>query len=153
MNDNFYDLGGHSILAMTLAAALDCDVRLITSHPTPASLLAHLERTRSTSSNNNFESLEEVPQLTRTEQRMVFIQLQNPDEITYNMPFCIQFNDDIDVLTNAQAVVDMLPILHTRFVNGKAVEDVKVTVHDLATAVPGVCLLYTSPSPRDPKTS
>ena len=138
MNDNFYDLGGHSILAMALAAALDCDVRLITSHPTPASLLAHLERTRSTSSNNNFESLEEVPQLTRTEQRMVFIQLQNPDETTYNMPFCIQFNDDIDVLTNAQAVVDMLPILRTRFVNGKAVEDVKVTVHDLTTAVPGV---------------
>ena len=32
----------------------------------------------------------------------------------------------------------MLPILRTRFVNGKAVEDVKVTVHDLATAVPGV---------------
>eukprot|EP00984_Skeletonema_dohrnii_P018334 scaffold8539_cov133-Skeletonema_dohrnii-CCMP3373.AAC.1 len=137
MNDNFFDLGGHSILAMTLAAALNCDVRLIAAHPTPASLLAHLQRLCITSSNNNFETLEEVPQLTRTEQRMVFIQLKNPDETTYNMPFCIQFNEDIDALTNVQTVVGMLPILRTRFVNGKAIEDVKITVQDLATAGPG----------------
>jgi hypothetical protein len=31
----------------------------------------------------------------------------------------------------------MLPILRTHFVNGKAVEDVKITVQDLATAGTG----------------
>jgi len=138
MNDNFYDLGGHSIRAMALAAVLDCDVRLIAAHPTPASLLAHLQASRSSSCDNIFSSLEEVSELTRTEQRMVFIQLQNPDHITYNMPpRCVQFHENIDVLKNAQAVVDMLPILRTRFVNGKAVEDVEVTVQDLAIASPG----------------
>ena len=154
MNDNFYDLGGHSIVAMALAAVLECDVRSIAAHPTPASLLAHLQLQASeaeaegaaTGSSKYMNllsslSLEEVSDLTRTEKRMVFMQLQNPDHTTYNMPFCVQFNKDVDLLRNAQAVVDMLPILHTRFVNGKAVEDVNVIVED--------CLLYTSPSPRD----
>ncbi len=137
MNDNFYDLGGHSIRAMALAAVLDCDVRLIAAHPTPASLLAHLQASRSSCCENIFSSLEEVSELTKFEQRMVFIQLQNPDHITYNMPCCVQFSEDVDVLKNAQAVVDMLPILRTRFVNGKAIEDVEVTVQDLAIASPG----------------
>ena len=82
MNDNFFDIGGHSILAMALAAALDCDVRLISSHPTPALLLAHLQCMEAASSRIDFSSLKEVDSLTRTEQRMLFIQLNNPDETT-----------------------------------------------------------------------
>ncbi len=65
MNDNFYDLGGHSIRAMALAAVLDCDVRLIVAHPTPASLLAHLQASRSSCCENIFSSLEEVSELTK----------------------------------------------------------------------------------------
>src|SRR5210317_2391793 len=60
MNDDFQDLGGHSILAMKLAATLECDVRLITLHPTPASLLAHLQSLESSSSRVDYASLMEV---------------------------------------------------------------------------------------------
>ena len=67
MNDNFFDIGGHSILAMALAAALECDVRLISSHPTPASLLAHLQSMEGDSSRVDYATLEEVASLTRTE--------------------------------------------------------------------------------------
>jgi len=115
MNDNFFDIGGHSILAMKLAAALECDVRLISSHPTPVSLLAHLQSMEGDSSRVNYASLKEVASLTRTEQRMVYIQLNNPDETTYNLPFCVQFDVDIDLLANAVLVIDVLPILRTRF--------------------------------------
>ena len=66
MNDNFFDIGGHSILAMKLAAALECDVRLISSHPTPASLLAHLQSLEGDSSGVDYALLEEVASLTRT---------------------------------------------------------------------------------------
>src|SRR5210317_423370 len=134
MNDDFKDLGGHSILAMKLAATLECDVRLITLHPTPASLLAHLQSLESSSSRVDYASLMEVDCLTRTEQRMLFIQLNNPDETTYNIPFCVQFDGDIDLLVNARRVVDSLPILRTRFVNGKALEDADVSVDDLTGA-------------------
>jgi hypothetical protein len=87
MNDDFHDLGGHSILAMKLAATLECDVRLITLHPTPASLLAHLQSLECNSSRVDYASLKEVVSLTKAEQRMVFIQLNNPNETTYNLPF------------------------------------------------------------------
>src|SRR6056300_644453 len=134
MNDDFQDLGGHSILAMKLAATLECDVRLITFHPTPASLLAHLQSLVSSPSVVDYASLKEVASLTRTEQRMVFIQLNNPNETTYNIPYCVQFAGDIDLLVNARRVVDSLPILRTRFVNGKALEDADVSVDDLTGA-------------------
>ena len=158
MNDNFYDLGGHSILAMALAAVLECDVRSIAAHPTPASLLVHLqlqaseaETTGSSKYMNLLSSLEEVSDLTRTEKRMVFIQLQNPGHTTYNMPFCVKFNENVDLLKNAQTVVDALPILRTRFVNGKAVEDVEVIVEDLTAARQGneYILQYIFDSPFD----
>jgi hypothetical protein len=134
MNDDFQDLGGHSILAMKLAATLECDVRLITLHPTPASLLAHLQSLECNSSRVDYASLKEVASLTKAEQLMLFIQLNNPNETTYNMPFCVQFDGDIDLLANARRVVDSLPILRTRFVNGKALEDADVSVDDLTGA-------------------
>src|SRR6056300_1670034 len=134
MNDNFFDIGGHSILAMALAAALECDVRLISSHPTPASLLAHLQSMEGESSRVDYALLEEVASLTRTEQRMVYIQLNNPDETTYNLPFCVQFDGRIDLMANAVSVVDVIPILRTRFVNGKAIEDAEVSIIDVTGA-------------------
>ena len=135
MNDNFYHLGGHSILAMALAAVLECDVRWITSHPTPALLLAHLQSSDSIALGVDFTMLKEVSDLTRTEQRMVFIQLSNPEgDTSYNMPCVVKFPDDVDLMANSQRIVDMVPILHTRFVNGKAVEDVEVSVQNLSRA-------------------
>ncbi len=52
------------------------------------------QASRSSCCENIFSSLEEVSELTKFEQRMVFIQLQNPDHITYNMPCCVQFSED-----------------------------------------------------------
>eukprot|EP00986_Skeletonema_menzelii_P019974 scaffold29791_cov308-Skeletonema_menzelii.AAC.1 len=134
MNDNFFEIGGHSILAMALASALECDTRFVTAHPTPASLLAHLQSMESDSSGVDYASLEEVASLTRTEQRMVFIQLNNPDETTYNLPFCVRFDGEMDLLANAVTVVDSIPILSTCIVNGKAVEDAKVSIDDVTGA-------------------
>ena len=83
---------------------------------------------------DNYSSLKEVDSLARTEQLMVFLQLKNPEETTYNLPFCVQFDGRINLLANTATVVDALPILRTRFVNGKAVEDAKVSVSDLTDA-------------------
>jgi len=132
MNDNFFDLGGHSVLSMKLGSLLECHMSLILAHPTPASLLKAMKTLAVDTLVVDSASLEEVQALTRTEQRMVFVQINDPDSITYNLPFCVQFKVGVEVQANIQLVLDSLPVLHTRFVNGIAVEDASVVVQELS---------------------
>ena len=117
---------------MKLGSLLECHMSLILAHPTPASLLKAIQTLAVDTVVVDSASLEEVQALTRTEQRMVFVQINEPDSITYNLPFCVQFTVGIEVQANLQSILDSLPVLHTRFVNGIAVEDSSVVVQELS---------------------
>ena len=133
MNDNFFGLGGHSLLAMKLAVALGCDVGQIMSNPTVSALVSELEHNTGSAAymDGLITSLPESSELTRHEQRMLFIHLSNRDSNSYNMPFCIKFVDeDINICANLALVLESLPILRTRFVDGKAISDASVVVRE-----------------------
>ena len=133
MTDNFFELGGHYLRAMELAMALSCDVRLIMSNPSPLSLLDHLQQNRETNDTMDklIQNLVESDAMTRHEQQMLFIHLQDTNSNSYNMPFSVQFHDSIDVHSNLSIVLESMPIFSTRFVNGKAVCDIELVIKDL----------------------
>ena len=131
MNDNFFELGGHSLLAMKLAAVLGCGLDVIMSNPTPSSLVTSSRDGSSFKMEALIASLEEDTSMTKNEQRLLFIHLQDRRSKSYNMPFCVKFEDSVDLKTNLELVLDRIPSLRTRFENEKAIEDVKLAVADL----------------------
>ena len=63
---------------------------------------------------------------------MFFVHLLDPNSYSYSMQFHVQFRESIDVRANLLAVVLVdLPILRTRFADGKATSDVAVNIADL----------------------
>jgi len=126
VTDDFFEIGGHSLDAMQLAQKLSCSVQVLMANPTVESLLVEMNRLDSMDSGIDIEALEDTDVLTRAESRLSFIQVNNPSSNAYNMPFRMQYAQSIDVHANLLRVLRDVPILRTRFVNGRAISDVDV---------------------------
>jgi hypothetical protein len=62
---------------------------------------------------------------------MFFVHLLDPNSNSNSMQFHVQFRESIDVRANLAVVLEDLPILRTRFADGKATSDVAVNIADL----------------------
>ena len=97
-------------------------------------LLDHVQQNKEgtdTPMDTLIQSLTETEELTKNEQRMLFIHLSNKTSNSYNIPLQVQFPKSIDIWTNLALVLDSLPIFSTRFANGKATNDARVTIKDM----------------------
>eukprot|EP00957_Ditylum_brightwellii_P191003 14543622-Ditylum_brightwellii.AAC.1 len=140
INDNFFELGGDSLLAMRLAQELSCEVRLILGFPTVSELLEQQHIWDAKEGDDSIvtsfqqkvdamvDGLKELDVMTQAEKRMLFIHLQNPDSNAYNIPFRVKFDEDVDLRLKLQEVVNDTPLLRTRFVSGKAVVDIPMSL-------------------------
>ena len=72
--------------------------------------------------------IEDTYSMTHAEARMVFLQLSEPGSSTYNIPFSVQFDKNINVWANLTHIIENTPILQTRFYNNKAISDVSVVI-------------------------
>ena len=100
-------------------------------NPTVSSLLEHLSDNVDaidTAMDALIETLAESDSMTKHEQCIFFVHLLDPNS---NMPFHVQFRESIDVRANLAVVLEDLPILRTRFADGKATSDVAVNIADL----------------------
>eukprot|EP00560_Eucampia_antarctica_P002932 CAMPEP_0197841126 /NCGR_PEP_ID=MMETSP1437-20131217/45995_1 /TAXON_ID=49252 ORGANISM="Eucampia antarctica, Strain CCMP1452" /NCGR_SAMPLE_ID=MMETSP1437 /ASSEMBLY_ACC=CAM_ASM_001096 /LENGTH=391 /DNA_ID=CAMNT_0043450827 /DNA_START=94 /DNA_END=1266 /DNA_ORIENTATION=- len=78
------------------------------------------------------DGLVESDNLTKHEQRMLFIHLTDPESNSYNIPFCVQFHESVNVYENLSLVLKRVPILCTRFTaQSKATSDVPLVIEDL----------------------
>ena len=133
MTDDFFEMGGHSLLAMQLAQKMSCSVAMLMAYPTISGILQQGQVDMNSDSDMSMmiDDLEDTDAMTHAEERMVFIQMSDPSSTAYNMPFHHEFDKDIDVRGNLTQIIDHTPILRTRFVNGRAMSDVRVVVENM----------------------
>ncbi|MFF2149209.1 amino acid adenylation domain-containing protein [Kitasatospora sp. NPDC058190] len=113
-DDDFFDLGGHSVLANALIArirstfSVELDMRVLFEDPTPAAVVAALE-----------DAGRARPPLTRRERpaeleassaqrRMWFLQQMGGPAATYNIPSILRIGGPLDVAALAAALGDVL---------------------------------------------
>ena len=116
IHDNFFDMGGHSLLAVRLAAAIqerwhhDVNMRLIFENPDIASLVEALGHDRK----------QQLPEITRhaadnrpvpaslSQQRLWFLQQLAPQSTAYNMPLALRFNEALKPSHVSRAICRLL---------------------------------------------
>ena len=133
MTDDFFEMGGHSLLAMQLAQKMSCSVATLMAYPTISGILQHAQQdvNEESAMSMMIDDLDDTDAMTHVEERMVFIQMSDPSSTAYNMPLYHEFDKDIDVRGNLTRIIEHTPILRTRFVNGRAISDVRVVVEDM----------------------
>src|SRR5262249_7352635 len=101
LTDNFFDMGGHSLLAMQLASRvrdiLDVEITLrsLFTNPTVAVLASDLERLKRSEEKTPVPPLirsdgaEDLP-LSFAQQRLWFIEQMEPGNATYNIPCAVR---------------------------------------------------------------
>jgi len=122
--DAFFALGGHSLLAMQLSHQTPYSVSTIMANPT-VSQLVHAE---TGSGALMIPASSTAQMMSKVEQRMLYIHLQDPSSTNYHVPFKIQFDEGIDVENELRKLIASEPILRTRFVDGRATCDVDVSI-------------------------
>ena len=103
VHDNFFDLGGHSLLATLLIAAIrkrlgrETGIRDLFERPTIAELAELLENTGETENAPVVAAPrdENLP-LSFSQQRLWFIQMEDPSNTTYNLPIAIRVKGELD---------------------------------------------------------
>jgi amino acid adenylation domain-containing protein len=139
VHDNFFEMGGHSLAAMRLVAAIARDfsielpVRVIFESPTVATLALRLLDTGLCR-----PALPPIPSMPRdgrkiplslNQQRLWFIQQMAPESAAYNMPISLRLSGKLNLAALQQAVDTLLArheIFRTRLVerDGEACQEI-----------------------------
>jgi amino acid adenylation domain-containing protein len=147
MNDNFFQRGGHSLLAMQVVARLrsslgmDLPVRQIFETPTPAGLAASLKQVVRQEAQQPEANLQvrngnrQLP-LSFAQQRLWFLQQFAEDQALYNITTVVRLHGQLDVQALQQAIEEIVrrhQVLRTSYsnVDGGPVQ----VVHETAEVV------------------
>ncbi|WP_194838156.1 non-ribosomal peptide synthetase [Nocardia sp. XZ_19_369] len=147
--DSFFDVGGNSLLATRLAAALhaefgvDLPVRAIFEAPTVAGVaerLTEAPRTQRLALAVQTTRPGRIP-LSLPQQRLWFLNRYSPESSAYNIAFVIRISGDLDVPALRAALTDLVErheVLRTVFPedNGGAQQSVLATARALPTVEP-----------------
>ncbi len=120
INDDFFDLGGHSLRAMRLinkiqnAAEVKLSVRDVIQNSTPAALAALIEE-RKNASDENSAGVEAIPYAEKKEyyalsdaQRRIYgYYSANPLSLTYNIPIFFKINGEFSPEKAEEAIARM----------------------------------------------
>ncbi|GGK41953.1 non-ribosomal peptide synthetase [Nocardia camponoti] len=151
-DDNFFDLGGTSLLATRLMARLSTDletavpVRQLFDTATVSTLAAAAEALRGTGIGRPAlvagERADVLP-LSPAQQRMWFMNRFDPGSATDNIPLAVRLTGDVDVAALNAALVDVLDrheVLRTRYpeVAGSAVAEILPAVGAVPALLPQV---------------
>ncbi|PZE20566.1 non-ribosomal peptide synthetase [Paenibacillus xerothermodurans] len=151
VDDNFFDLGGHSLKAMMLIGSLqtklnrDISIKVLFDRPTVRGLAAYLDEAAAGSS-SVYAQIEPAPEqpyypLSSAQNRMYILQQFEPSGASYNMPSVLLLEGELDAsrLERAlQALIDRHESLRTSFmdIEGKPVQQIHQRVpfelHQLA---------------------
>ncbi|UYP21095.1 amino acid adenylation domain-containing protein [Rhodococcus sp. Z13] len=115
-DDDFFHLGGNSLLATRLAGRLtevtdtDVTVRDVFDHRTVAALADHItENTGTGGSRTPLVADPDAPApLSAAQRRLWFVNRFDPSSPSYNLPFAVCLDGDLDVDALAAAVTDVL---------------------------------------------
>ncbi|MER5556994.1 amino acid adenylation domain-containing protein [Streptomyces sp. NPDC002506] len=136
IDDNFFDLGGHSIMATKLVNRIrvslrtEVELRTLFAHPTVAGLVPHLDGATGTRAPlaPAAKRPERLP-LSFSQQRLWFLHKFEGHAATYNMPLILRLSGDLNVRALEETVNDIVTrheILRTvyREVEGKPYQHV-----------------------------
>jgi amino acid adenylation domain-containing protein len=129
--DNFFEIGGHSLLAMQTAAAIEqqlqcaISMRTLFEHPNIADLAAFI----STPNANALPAITHQQDKTRikaslNQQRLWFLQQLNPQSTAYNMPIALRVINPLPVAEIEwclQYLIQRHETLHTRFIDDNGI--------------------------------
>ncbi|HEX2294299.1 MAG TPA: amino acid adenylation domain-containing protein, partial [Actinomycetota bacterium] len=158
-DDNFFDLGGHSLLGTQLMSRIrnrfeaEVPLRALFERPTVGGLARVLEET----SRRDFLALEpaardEAPLLSFAQQRMWFIDQIDPASATYNVPIALRLTGrvDADKLERAlNAIVERHETLRTTFTTERG-EPRQVVADEGRVPLSYVDLAYLAGDEREP---
>jgi bacitracin synthase 3 len=117
MNDNFFDLGGHSIKAIRIASAIakelgqEVPLALIFQNPTPASLAAVLGGGAAAGPELVPLPEREWYETSPGQRRLWVLQQMAPASAAYNMPVALKITGDVDTAALARSF-DQLATRH-----------------------------------------
>ncbi|NNH69215.1 amino acid adenylation domain-containing protein [Nocardia uniformis] len=130
-DDNFFDVGGNSLLATRLTAALHTEfgvelpVRAIFEAPTVAGVAARLAeapRTQRAALAVHTPRPERIP-LSLPQQRLWFLNRYSPQSSAYNIAFALRISGDLDIAALHAALADLVDrheVLRTVFADDGA---------------------------------
>ncbi len=115
VEDNFFALGGHSLLITRLMARVRATfdvalpLRTLFDYPTVAAMAERVDRAgrQQTERLANIHRPERLP-LSYAQQRLWFLSQLEPDSSQYNMPFAIRFIGELDKTALIQAFDDLV---------------------------------------------
>ncbi|HET8706482.1 MAG TPA: condensation domain-containing protein, partial [Pseudomonadales bacterium] len=127
--DNFFDLGGHSLLATQILSKVralfkvELPLKELFRTPTIEGLAALVERQLS-STNNALPPVTPRPDdavipLSLEQQRLWFLQLLEPENVSYNMPAAVRIEGELDSALLERALKEIVrrhAVLRTRLV-------------------------------------
>ena len=128
--DNFFDLGGHSLIATRVVARLrnnfsiDLALRKLFELPTIAALAQHVEFLRENQSRRSLPSIVPVPRdrpipLSFSQRRLWFLQKLDPNLTAYNIPATFRIEGDLNIAALEKALMEIVnrhEVLRTRIV-------------------------------------
>nr|QEO74129.1 condensation domain-containing protein [uncultured bacterium] len=122
-NDNFFDLGGHSLLGTQVVSRVrerfnvELPLRAIFESPTLSSLARRIEDLRRTGGEAGPPRIEPLPReglrdgvldLSFSQQRLWFLDHLDPDRATYNIPLSLHLQGDLDTEALAVALTEVV---------------------------------------------
>ncbi|MFL6200193.1 MAG: amino acid adenylation domain-containing protein, partial [Thermoanaerobaculia bacterium] len=122
-NDNFFDLGGHSLLGTQVVSRVrerfhvELPLRAIFESPTLAALARRIEDLRRTGGEEGPPRIEPLPReelrdgelaLSFSQQRLWFLDSLDPGRATYNIPLSLHLKGELDVAALAAALSEVV---------------------------------------------
>ncbi len=118
-NDNFFDLGGHSLLGTQVVSrvrerfTVELPLRAIFESPTLSTLARRIEDLRRTGGEAGAPRIEPVSRdgaldLSFSQQRLWFLDHLDPDRATYNIPLSLHLQGDLDTDALAAALTEVV---------------------------------------------
>ncbi|MBN2549339.1 MAG: amino acid adenylation domain-containing protein [Anaerolineales bacterium] len=128
VDDNFFDLGGDSLLAVRLVAAIEQafgfipPISTVFESPSLAELAGRLERWQTTQESSKAiqSGGDRKAPLSSSQQRLWFLAQLEPNRPAYHNPLALRLNGDLNVAalqTSLNTIVSRHAILRTTFLN------------------------------------